>query len=172
VYEARSDADGLYEFYNLPSGKYELAPELPPNKTFSRYMRGDKPHPPIELTGGRCKEYDIHLFASGSIEGRVFSASNNPISPDARVYIIPSDQKVLPKRFEMHSEAQEMNGHFRFLHLPPGNYLILVNPDDKRRADFPHERTFYPGVRDRASAGIITIRGGEQIKDANIRLAP
>jgi hypothetical protein len=48
--------------------------------------------------------------------------------------------------------------------------LILVNPDDSRSPEFPYRRTFHPDVHDRASAAIITVRAGEQITDADIRL--
>lgn len=96
VYEARADAAGIYSFYDLPSGKYEFAPDLPPGTTLSWYIGSDKP--------------------LGSFD------------------------------------------------------LILVNPDDSRKPDFPYPRTFYPGVRDRAAAGIISLRPGEQITGADIRI--
>jgi len=45
-----------------------------------------------------------------------------------------------------------------------------VNPDDAKDPDFPYGRTFYPGVHDRASAGIISLSGGDQIRDRDIHL--
>ncbi len=33
VYETRADAEGLYALYNLPSGRYELIPDLPQGTT-------------------------------------------------------------------------------------------------------------------------------------------
>ena len=62
------------------------------------------------------------------------------------------------------------DGFFRFVHIPPGEYLVLVNPDDSQTADFPFRRTFHPGVHDRSAATVITVRAGEQIKDADIWL--
>jgi hypothetical protein len=59
---------------------------------------------------------------------------------------------------------------FKFVHLPPGRYLLVVNPEDASRPDFPYPRTFYPGVHDRESATVITIRAGEQNKDSDIQL--
>ena len=88
------------------------------------------------------------------------------------MYIFPADQKVLPKQRQLYWQSQGEEGFFKFVHIPPGQYLILVNPDDSQNPEFPYRRTFYPGVHDRASAAIITLRAGEQIKDADIRLEP
>ncbi len=96
--------------------------------------------------------------------------SSNKLLPYARVYIIPAEDKRLPQRGQGYSEGQGKNGFFKFVHIPPGKYLIVVNPEDAQRPDFPYHRAFYPGVHDRETATILTIRGGEQIKDADIRL--
>jgi hypothetical protein len=89
--------------------------------------------------------------------------------PDALVYIVPADRKVVPKRGELYWESQS-KGFFKFDHIPPGDYLILVNPDDIQSPNFPYPRTFYPGVRYRELATVITVREGEQIEEAHIRL--
>lgn len=169
VYETRADVAGLYEFYNLPSGKYELGPELPPGTTLSWFIGSDRPQVPFDLSAGACLERDIEVFASGSIQGRILDSSNKPL-PQAFAYIVPADEKVLPKERQLYWESQDKEGFFKFVHVPPGEYLIVVNPDDSQNPDFPYQRTFYPGVHDRASAKIITVREGEQIKSADIRL--
>jgi hypothetical protein len=169
LYETKADAEGLYAFYNLPSGPYEFAPDLPPNTTLSWFIGSDRPQVPFELNAGGCQERNIDVFASGSIQGRILDASNKPLS-DSLAYIVPADEKVLPKQRQLYWESQRKEGFFKFVHIPPGQYLILVNPDDSQNPRFPYRRTFYPGVHDRASAAIITLRGGEQIKDADIRL--
>jgi hypothetical protein len=169
VYEARADVAGLFEFYNLPPEKYEFAPELPPGTTLSWFIGSDGPQVPFELSAGACLERDIEIFASGSIQGRVLDSSNKPLL-QRLAYIVPADEKVLPKEHQLYWEGQDTEGFFKFVHIPPGEYLIVVNPDDSQNPDFPYQRTFYPGVHDRASAKIITVREGEQIKSADIRL--
>lgn len=169
VYETRADSEGLYAFYSLPPGRYEFAPDLPPGTTLSWYIGSDRPLVPFELNAGGCQERNIDIFASGSIQGRILDSSNK-LLPHAFVYIVPADEKVLPKERQLYWESQGKEGFFKFVHIPPGQYLILVNPEDSRNPEFPYRRTFYPGVHDRPSAAIITLRGGEQIKDADIRL--
>jgi hypothetical protein len=78
--------------------------------------------------------------------------------------------KVLPDKRQLYWSSQGQKGLFKFLHVPPGKFLILVNRDDMRDPLFPYPRTFYPGVRGRASAGTITVQAGEQVKGVVIRL--
>jgi hypothetical protein len=169
VYETLADAHGLYAFYNLPEGKYEFAPDLPPGTTLSWFIGSDRPLIPFELHAGACQVRDIEVFASGSIQGRILDTSGKPLL-SAFAYIVPAVEKVIPKQGKLYWEYQGKEDFFKFVHIPPGDYLIVVNPDNSLDPQFPYRRTFYPGVHDRASAAIITVRGGEQIKDADIRL--
>lgn len=168
VYQTHADAKGLYAFYQLPSGKYQFAPDLPLGTTLS-WSGSDGPQPHFELHAGACQVHDIQVFSSGSIQGRILDASGKPLL-NAFVYIVPAGGTVLPKRRELYGELQGKEEFFKFVRIPPGEYLIVVNPDDSLDPKFPYRRTFFPGVDDRASAAIITIRGGEQIKDVDIRL--
>jgi hypothetical protein len=124
---------------------------------------------PFELSAGACAQRDIEVFASGSIQGHILDSSNKLVR-EAFAYIVPADKNVIPKERQLYWESQDKEGFFKFVHIPPGEYLIVVNPDDSRNPRFPYKRTFYPGVHDRALAEIITVHGGEQIKDADIRL--
>lgn len=168
-YETQADTQGLYAFYGLPSERYEYAPDLAQGTTLSWYIGSDRPQVPFELTGAACQERNIEVFASGSIQGRVLDSSNR-LLPHAFVYIVPAAAKVLPKERQLYWESQGKEGFFKFVHIPPGEYLVLVNPDDSQTAEFPYRRTFHPGVHDRSAATVITLRAGEQIRDADIRL--
>jgi hypothetical protein len=112
---------------------------------------------------------NVEVFASGAIQGRILDASGKPLG-SAFAYIVPAGEKLLPKKSKLYWEYQGRQDFFKFVHIPPGEYLIVVNPDDSLDPKFPYRRTLFPGVHDRASAATITIRGGEQIKDADIRL--
>lgn len=171
TYETQADADGQFWFYDLPRGKYEFAPDLPEGTRLSWFIDSDQPSLPFELTGSGCQLRYIDVFPSGSIRGRVFDSSGR-LLPRASVSIIPAATKALPRRRELYSESQGREDFFKFVHLPPGKYLLVVNPDDKLDAEFPYRRTFYPGVRDRSAATVITLRAGEQFQGADIRLQP
>src|SRR5205085_10016543 len=129
----------------------------------------DKPQAPFELRGTGCQERDIEVFPSGSLQGRVLDSSNSPLA-HAFVYIVPADKGVFPKKQQLYWESQGKEGYFKFVHIPPGRYFVLVNPDDTQDPGFPYRRTFHPGVYDRDAATVITLRAGDQIKNADIRL--
>ena len=160
MFDTRSDTIGRYEFYGLPTGRYQFAPELPPGTIMAEYVGSDGPPIPFEVRVGECQERGISVFASGSIEGRVLDASNKLLA-HAFVNILPSGKQALPKARELYWASQGKEGFFKFVHLPPGRYLLVVNPDDKQDPEFPYPRTFYPAVHDRDSAKVITLQGGE-----------
>jgi hypothetical protein len=170
TYATVSDSEGIYEFYGLPAGSYELAPELQPGMTLSWFIDSDETRRPLEIGRG-CQMQDIEVFAKGSIQGRVLDSSKQPLA-QALVYILPADRQSIPNERQLYWTSQGKEGLFKFVHIPPGNYVILVNPDDSSDPKFPYSRTFHPGVHDRESAAIITIHGGEQIPDADIHLKP
>jgi hypothetical protein len=169
LYETHADSNGLYAFYNLPPGRYEFVPDLPSGTTLSWYIGSDDPPTAVQLNAGACQEHNIEVFASGSIQGRVVDSLNKPLS-HAFVYVIPAGQVPLPNERELYWASQGEQGFFKFVHIPPGKYLIFVNPEDSAKPDFPYRRTFYPGAHDREAAAIITVRGGEQISNLEIRL--
>jgi len=137
----------------------------------SWFIGSDKPLAPFELMAGACQERDVHVFQAGSIQGRLLDPKGAPIS-GALVYIVPAETQGIPKVGKLYWEGQDKQGFFKFVHLPPGNYLMLINPDDRQDPRFPYRRTFFPGVSDRQLATMVTIREGEQVKDADIHLAP
>jgi hypothetical protein len=118
VYETQADGDGVYAFYNLPTGKYEFAPDLPPATTLSWFIGSDKPLIPFELRAGACEVRDIEVFASGSIQGRILDASGKPLE-SAFAYIVPAGEKDLLKRGKLYWEYQGKQDFFKFVHIPP-----------------------------------------------------
>lgn len=167
--ETRADAHGLYAFYDLPGGTYQFAPDLPAGTRLSWYIGSDKPQTPFTLRASSCEERDIEVFDGGSIEGRVLDSSGNPL-PYASVYILPAALRELPDERHLYWDGQGTDGFFRFVHIPPGEYLVLVNPKDSPDARFPYRRTFHPGVHERSQATVITVRAGEQVRNADIRV--
>jgi hypothetical protein len=161
--EAITDAEGVYSFYGLPSGRFEFSADLPPGTT----ARTDT----LTLRGGACQEHSIAVYPSGSIQGRILDASNQPL-PHALVYIVPAEQSPPLEWNQLYWEGQYEEGHYKLVQLPAGKYVIVVNPEDTLDPSFPYPRTFYPGVHQRESAAIITLAEGEQLKGVDLRLEP
>lgn len=170
TYETRSDAEGIYQFYGLPAGKYEFDPKLPRGTKLSSFLGSDSPPEPVQLGANHCLQHDIAVFPSGSIQGRVLDAAGQRVR-HAHVYIVPATQELPVGNSNLYWESLGKEGFFQFVHLPPGRYILVVNPEDETRAGFPYRTTFYPGVRNRADALLITVQSGAQIKNADIHLA-
>ncbi len=105
VYQTLTDSQGLYAFYNLPSGKYEFVPELPPGTSLSWYMGSDEAVSRFDVHSGSCQERNLEVFPSGSIQGRVLDSSDNLIR-DAFVYVMPADKATIPSERELYWESQ------------------------------------------------------------------
>ena len=148
TFQTQSDEQGSFQFYGLPSGKYSFAPDLPAGTQLSWYINSDNPLVPFDVQGGTCQARDVAVFASGAIQGRVLDPSGG-LLPGAFVYILPVEQATatLPQKQELYWDYQNKKGFFKFVHLPPGDYLLVVNPNDERDPAFPYQRSFYPGVR-------------------------
>jgi hypothetical protein len=67
-------------------------------------------------------------------------------------------------------EYQGEEGWFEFLHLAPGEYVLVFNNDNEVDPDSPFPRTFYPGTSSLATAQHIVLREGEQFVNADIHL--
>ena len=65
-YEARSDKQGVYAFYGLPEGQYELALDLPPGLRIAFVTGVPKPGAPIEIRRNGCQDRDIEVSASAA----------------------------------------------------------------------------------------------------------
>lgn len=159
TFETKSDADGLFAFYGLPSGEYEFAPDLPPHTTFSRYIESEAPPDRFPVSSEACRERNVEVFASGSIQGRVVDSSNRIVT-DATVHLRPVEAAGLPDSQRLPRAYQSKGGYFKFPHVSAGRYLLLVNPNDERDPEFPYRKT----------AAVITVRDGEQARNADIRL--
>ncbi|BDC51119.1 hypothetical protein F183_A34350 [Bryobacterales bacterium F-183] len=169
TFETRSDGEGIYEFYDLPGGNVEFDPDLPPGTQLSWFIGSDRPLSPRPIVAGRCTERNIEVFPRGSIEGRVLDSTGNVI-PEAFVYILPVGQTMPKDRRKLLWESQTRQDYFRFVHLPPGEYVVFVNPEQARNPKFPYRRTFYPNVMEMSLAKRIRVGLGEHVKGIDMRL--
>lgn len=168
TYRARSDDAGVYAFYGLPPGDYQMDADLPHGVTWSWDSDDVGESKSFELHAA-CQQQWIQSYPSGSIEGRVLDPSDEPVR-DGPVFIIPAGQQFSPGQTNLVFAFQGKDGSFKLIHLPPGEYVILVNPADLQGLGFPYPRTFAPGKHDRESAAIVTVHAGEHVTNADIHV--
>lgn len=160
VYSTVTDASGKY-FLPLPGpGSYSVRALLPPFKA----------RQPTELSvsANGCVILNFGLRVDNTISGKVVNQKGEYVEY-AQVSLVDIESRS-GKPLARSRVVGE--GQFRFEHVPPGRYLIAINPEGPN-SDFPFETTYYPLASTRESAKIVEINGNyAQVSGLNLILGP
>ena len=170
VFESKTDTNGIYAFYGVPAGEYQMSAELPANTELTRGWFLDEPLEPVKLPEGACYEYNTSAQPTGRIRGRVLGPDGKPLS-FADLGLFPAEKYPDAEfRWTEFQDQREHKGFFEFSHVKPGDYTLVFNDLDKIDPDTPFPRFYYPGVRELAAAQRIHLQSGQQFLDADIRV--
>jgi hypothetical protein len=154
LYNATTDADGIFELRNLPEGSYLLDPRLTTNK----YTPGGA----IQVRKGICVDASRFTFPyviTGRISGFKPPAGEGLLETPS-VELVPLSIRVKdPQTLITRAQA---DGNFFFEEVPPGEYLLGVNLTVAPSARIPLLSTYYPGTTDRRKAARISV-GKERV---------
>ena len=174
-----TDAEGRYEFKDLPAGGYSLHVSKAP------YITG--PVDPqavnlkmIELKSGETLDrVDFTLLRGGVITGRVVDEFGEPLSgldvSARRVQTIAGRRQLMP--FGPQGSTNDI-GEFRIFGLEPGQYAVLavwrrMGPGDPTSPDRNgYAATYFPGTTNEAEAQRFTVAAGQTISDLAMALSP
>lgn len=170
-YTAFTNVNGRFEF-ELPPGWYDVTaatehglreaePLIPDTVKMELGLKGS-----VDVMRRGCRDVDFTLLTDGRIAGRVKTADGKS-ARFAKVAIIPT----FPIHPQFTVDADE-NGYFEVSGRQPGQYLVgvgLLSPFDSVEW---HSRVYYPGVRTREEAKIITLGDGEWRTDIDFSLLP
>ena len=165
-FSTATDSAGVYSFYDVHAGKYELTAKLPARMELSeKTVNG--PLPPIEIPNGACYEFNIDALPTGRIRGSVLGADGKPLHL-ASVELYRSDRyaDANPGLWGFQGEK----GAFEFTHIGPGDYILVFNRLDRRDPNIPYSRTFYPGVPNPGDTRVIHLKDGQDLEKVNIQL--
>ena len=172
-FETRTDEYGVYAFGRLPSGKYQVSADLPPNMVLGELI-GNHPLPPIELPRRSCFENDLYALPTGRISGRAIGPDGKPL----RLAVVDLYQASRYKQGERGSfslQGEGMPGKewkpFEFDHLPADDYVLVFNSANQEDPNAPFRRTFYPRAAGLESAQLIHLVEGQQILNADIHVS-
>ena len=167
TYETKTDANGVYEIYDLPPGKYVLEPEIPNGWKIARHSVLNPEFGPVTklkfiLDANKHVTMDLAFDPSNIVEGNVVGPDGNPMRS-----VCVSLQKPDQVQKDIHSDCTNSSGEFRIHLVPAGVYVAVLNPDGKLSPEEPFPTTFYPSVTQREKAALITIGNGETVKGIN-----
>jgi hypothetical protein len=168
VFTTKTDGSGAYAFYNLPEGIYQVSADLPQDLGIAQTILSDPPSP-IDLPAQSCYEYDIEAMPRARIVGHLVAPDGTFIEGAVELF---AQETYAPERQEngWWEYAKGEKG-FQFLHVVPGNYILVFNNSEKPDADAPYPRTFYPGVTDFARAVPVHVAEIDREINADIHLS-
>jgi len=169
----KTDDHGAYAFQELPKGTYEVSADLPTGLAVAQLILHDPP-PPFELPARSSYEYNLYVRPTALISGRVIGPDDQPLpTAEADLYLLNryKEGDFGMRSYQGRNTPRDQWKPFTFYHLPPGDYVLVFNPENKELPDEPFPRTFYPAVADLVSSQIIHLAAGQQILNADIHVS-
>ena len=173
-----SDSQGMFEFRDLPAGRWELTA----SKAGFVSMRFGQRRPfeagrPIELADGQIVErVNLSLPRGAAITGRVFDEFGDPVA----------GARVQAMRYQMFQGARRLSpvgvnaqsddtGAFRLYGLMPGDYyvsaILRAFPGDQSDETNGYAPTYYPGTGSVTDAQAVSL-GVSQEASISFALMP
>jgi carboxypeptidase family protein len=179
-----TDAEGRYEFNDLPAGRYSLNVSKGGYVTLSYgQRRPNEQGKPIELADGQVIEkVDMSLPRGSAISGRILDEFGEPVAGvtvQAMRYRFSNGQRRLVPASGSGSTTDDL-GNYRVYGLAPGEYAIsatLRGGVFMASGDSPADRssfapTYYPGTQQSAEAQRLTLGVGHDATNISFALIP
>ncbi len=165
-FETSTDADGVFRFYDVHAGEYDLTTDLPAGTGLTQKSIGSLQ--PFTIPDGACFEYDVDALPTGSIQGSVLGPDGKPLDlASLELYRAGNYSSSRPGLWAF----QGAEGGFNFDHIGPGDYILVFNRANRMNPNAPFKRTFYPGVADLTEAQPIHLDDGQNLSKIDIRVS-
>ena len=184
---ALTDADGRYDFRDLPAGRYSITASKP---SFVSWSYGqtlpDGLGRPLALSDNQTADnVDVRLIHGAVITGRIVDEFGEPV-PNAAVTALRRQYQQGQTRLVPSGERAQANdiGAYRIFGLAPGQYYVSAtvqaltlampvgNSVEVSGQNSGYAPTFYPGTSDTASAQKVTVGGAQTLSGVDIALTP
>ena len=174
-----ADAEGRFEFQNLPKGSFVIAAEK------SGYSSPDNPLPPgvlvpaagptLDLSDGETRDHvNIRLARWGSLNGRVLDERGDPVD-GASVQLMQvryqAGRRQLVGAGRVPPPTDDL-GRYRLYAMPPGQYLVSAAVGAVATSDVSgYARTYFPGTPNASEAQFVTIGLSQDVAGIDFSLA-
>ena len=175
-----TDADGRYEFKEVPAGRYNITAQKGSYVSLQYgQQRPFEAGKPLEILDGQTIEkVDFMLPRGGVITGRIYDEFGEPLA-DAQVSAMRYQTIGGRRRLVNAGRMATTNdiGEFRLFAIPPGQYYLsatlrnmnMMGDTDDRSGYAP---TYFPGTPTISDAQRITIGIGQVLNDVTMALMP
>jgi hypothetical protein len=159
-----TNADGRFEFPNLPVGKASLTIILP---------FGYQPSPiesDLELKDTRaCRELDLSIRQVARASGRVVDSAGRPLAGVDVEAVAAELAGFDPPSYHYPAKTDE-RGAFEFDYLPPGSYVFGVNLTKSLYGRPRGKSVFLPGTAVAKEATVIELKPGDTKEVGTLRM--
>ena len=170
--EAVTNAAGVYKVLGLQPGRYSVAIEVPkglkvkfPLVTGSPRVQGDDAA--VELATDGAVSVGFVLQADTRVSGRMLDAKGAPM---VGVCIDLEPAEGRGENGARLFNCSKAGGVFTMAMMPPGEYLLVAHDDVQLDLLKSKSTLYYPGVRDREQATMVSIAAGDYVEDLEMRL--
>jgi len=176
-----TDAQGQFEFKDLPAGRWNLTASKAGYMTL-RYgqKRSFEAGTPIEISDGQVMERaDFALPKGAAITGRVFDEYGDPVA-NARVQVLRYQTVQGQRRLTPAGGGDQTDdtGAYRIYGLAPGDYYVSATLranngpfiDDNNNDTTSYASTYYPGTGNVSEAQRMTLGVGQEQPNVNFAL--
>jgi 5-hydroxyisourate hydrolase-like protein (transthyretin family) len=154
-FEGKTDTDGKYSISGIPPGKYKVRVDLPAG--LSIYNPAEE----LEVHDRGCRQVVFLAEPDTRITGKVLDAQGMSAA-DVLMELVPVTREV---GHHPSYERTDKEGRYVMKLLKPGRYYLGVRIAGSAGATYvPYPQTYYPGVKDRSQATVITINEGQRIE--------
>lgn len=160
-FEAKTNAEGKYSISGLPPGTYKVRIDPPEG------MSTDNLETEVKVPDRGCSTAYFLIETDSRITGKVLDAQGMPAA-DVLLELVPVTREVgLHPSFE----RTDKEGRFVWKLVKPNRYYLGVRIFGSAGATYvPYPQTYYPGVKDKSQATVITITEGQRIELAELIL--
>ena len=171
TYGATTDSNGVYELYDLPSGKYTIEPELP----FGLKVRFPMQFGPdaeesgvtVLLTEKTCAGADFILSSDNSISGRVLGPGGVAL-PGVCLELLAAGKTEPFSGGGRIFGCADAEGRYELEEVPPGKYFIVANGWNKVNGGTPFPMVYYPGTFEKEKASVVAVGRGDSRADYDV----
>jgi hypothetical protein len=169
--EVMTNANGVYELYGLPPGRYSVKIKVPkglkikfPIVTGSAPVKGNDSAVELNKDGGAS--VDFVLQADTKLSGRILDAKGSPIK-DVCIDLEPLEGRG--ENGALFFDCSKAGGAFKMEMMPPGKYRLVARDEVTLDRLKSKSTLYYPGVRYREQSTTFSVEAGKYLDHLDIR---